>query len=128
MKSYNFKSSFNWYFWCFRPYLKFQTHVFTLDPKINSWHQIYLNTLTVKLLGPLVVMHVTHSKTLNCDISCLESDTEMVDHSIDPLLFLVIPKSPKTCSRNIAIFNLYQTKFHFHFCFYHPWLSFLAQG
>ena len=42
-----------------------------------------------------------------------------VDNFIDPLLFLVIPRSPKTCSQNIATSNLFQAQFHFYFRFYH---------
>ena len=47
----------------------------------------------------------------------------------NPLLFLVIPRSPKTCSQNIATFKPFpQAKFNLHFCFCHPWLSFLVHS
>ena len=46
--------------------------------------------------------------------------------AIDPLSFLVIPRSAKTQSQNIFHFKTFSNLFHFHF--YHPWLSFLAQG
>ena len=51
--------------------------IHTMGPNIDSRRQIYLNILTLELLGPLVV--TSHG---NCDISNLENDTEMVDHSM----------------------------------------------
>ena len=47
--------------------------------------------------------------------------------SIDTLLFLVIPRSPKTCSQTL-FFQTFSKIFHIHFHFYHPWFSFLSQG
>ena len=48
--------------------------------------------------------------------------------SIDPLLFLVIPRYPKTCSQNIATYKPFPSNSTLSFYFYHLWLSFLAQG
>ena len=46
------------------------------------------------------------------------------DISIDPLLFLFIPRSPKIPVKILQLSNLFQAKFYFHFCFHHPLLSF----
>ena len=39
-----------------------------------------------------------------------------------PLVFLVIPRSPKTRSQTLPLSNIFQVKFHFHFRSYNPWL------
>ena len=49
---------------------------------------------------------------------------EAVLHVIDPLLFSVIPRSPKLTVKTLPLSNLFKAKFHFHFRFYYPWLSF----
>ena len=44
---------------------------------------------------------------------------------IDPLWFRVIPRSSKKV-KTLPLSNLFQAKYHFHFCFYRRGLSFLA--
>ena len=52
---------------------------------MTSWRHLCPNISTLKLLGSLVV--TSHTETLNCDISSLENDTEMVDHSMNYVTF-----------------------------------------
>ena len=52
-------------------------------------------------------------------------------HFIDRLLFLVIPRSPKTYSKKLSLSNLSQIQARFSLSLshlYHPWLSLLSQG
>ena len=55
-------------------------------PKINSWRQIYPYILTVELWVQINCIVTSHTETLNCDISSLENDTEIVDHYMNPEL------------------------------------------
>ena len=61
---------FGVFIWNFRP-------IFYIESQ-----NYFMRTDILQLLGPLVV--TSHIKTLNCDISSLEDDTEMVDHSTNP--------------------------------------------
>ena len=49
-----------------------------------------------------------------------------------PLVIFINSKISKNSQSKHALplplSNIFQAKFHIHFCFYHPWLSFLAQG
>ena len=47
--------------------------------------------------------------------------------SIDPLLFLVIPRSQRLAIKTLPLPNLFQA-IPLLLSLYHPWLSFLAQG
>ena len=67
-------SYFYRYFWRFRPYLEILTHILHWVPKLIHDVRYTPSILTFKLLGPLVV--TSHTKTLNCDISSLENDTD----------------------------------------------------